>query len=51
MDHLEITVSVICGVLVGMGIALFQQDYYLEYLLKENLIDIAKLIHKKYKIK
>ena len=51
MDYLEITVGWICGVLVGMGIALFQQDFYLEYLLKENLLNISKLIAKKYKIK
>jgi hypothetical protein len=51
MSYLEVTFGWICGVLVGLGIALFQHDFYLEYLLKENLIDIEKLIQKKYKVK
>lgn len=51
MDLLLNTCVWIFGVLIGLGIGLYHQDSYLEYLLKENLIDISKLIHKKYKIK
>jgi hypothetical protein len=51
MDVLVITGVWIFGVIVGMGIVIFHQDSYLKYLIKENLIDISKLIYKKYKIK
>ena len=51
MDILWYTVIWTCGVIVGMGIGFCHQDSYLDYLLKENLIDIPKLIQKKYKVK
>lgn len=51
MDYLELTFNWIGEVLVEMCIALLQQNFYLEYLLNKNLIDISRLIFQKYKMK
>jgi hypothetical protein len=51
MGIFEYTCVWLFGMFVGIGIGLYHQDSYLDYLLKENLIDIPTLIQKKYKVK
>jgi len=51
MDIVEIIIASMWGVILGIGIGLYQQDSYLEYLLKENLIHIPNLMKKMNKIK
>ena len=51
MDIVEIIIAGMWGVILGIGIGIYQQDSYLEYLVKENLINIQNLMKKMKKIK
>ena len=50
MDIVEIIIAGMWEVILGIGIGLYQQDSYLEYLVKENLIHIPNLIKKINKV-
>ena len=51
MDIVEIIIAGMWGVILKIGIGTYQQDSYLEYLVKKNLINIPNLMKKMKKIK